>query len=245
MIEYEKNINYRGKYFGIDSPEHNKDNEHFANYPIDIDYAFNSKGFRGEEWPDEIKDCVFCFGDSFTLGVGQPIQQTWPNLVSKLTGKNCLNLGIDGASNDRMSSQVQILRQHIPDPNIIIMWSFLHRRLINDQDVRYAYDDKSNGFLADIENFEKNFLAVNNGKKVMNLIIPNCLVEQHQDENIVKKVLIKRKNLPNDLIEDLFFVKQNDTARDDFHFGPLTSADIGNHVANKILMFDKQSKYNV
>jgi hypothetical protein len=234
MIEYKKNINYKGKYFGIDSPSHNEHNKHFKNYPLDFDYTFNSQGFRGDEWPDDLSDCVFCFGDSFTLGVGQPYNQTWPFMLSEQIDKKCLNVGIDGCSNDRMSLLVDKLRQQMTDPTIVIMWSFLHRRMVNGQDVQYAYHDKTNGLIADIENFEKNFSKVNQNKNVINLIIPNCLVEQQHDQNILKNVLLKRKVLAEPLIQDIFFVKQRDNARDDFHFGPLTSADISGHVKNKI-----------
>ena len=76
-------------------------------------------------------------GDSFTVGIGQPFEETWPKVLEKKIGRKCLNLGEDGCSNDTITQRVQeIYKLHKPQL-IIVMWSFLHRRNVNGENVQF------------------------------------------------------------------------------------------------------------
>lgn len=61
-------------------------------------YKFNSHGFRCEEFTED--PSIVFLGCSMTVGVGLPIEATWPTLVSNELNLKCYNLGIGGASND-------------------------------------------------------------------------------------------------------------------------------------------------
>jgi hypothetical protein len=63
-----------------------------------IDYCYNSHGFRTAEFDREF-DAV-CFGCSFTMGTGVHSRDTWPEQLSALTGMSVANLGHAGSSND-------------------------------------------------------------------------------------------------------------------------------------------------
>jgi hypothetical protein len=63
-----------------------------------IDYRFNSHGFRTAEF-DRSFDVV-CFGCSFTMGTGVHCKDTWPEQLAALTGLTVANLGHAGSSND-------------------------------------------------------------------------------------------------------------------------------------------------
>jgi len=63
-----------------------------------IDYQFNSHGFRTAEFDCPID--VVCFGCSFTMGTGVHAQDTWPSQLQSLTGMSVANLGHAGSSND-------------------------------------------------------------------------------------------------------------------------------------------------
>jgi hypothetical protein len=63
-----------------------------------IDYKFNSHGFRTAEFDQPI-DAV-CFGCSFTMGTGVLSHDTWPEQLQALTGLSVANLGHAGSSND-------------------------------------------------------------------------------------------------------------------------------------------------
>lgn len=63
--------------------------------PDAITYDMNSKGFRSEEFDD--RPGFIALGCSFTCGIGLPVDQVWPSIVSQATGLVPWNLGI-GAS---------------------------------------------------------------------------------------------------------------------------------------------------
>lgn len=63
-----------------------------------IDYKFNSYGFRSDEFLQS--DNVVSLGCSFTLGTGIAQYLTWSNIVSKTLGLANFNLAVDGGSAD-------------------------------------------------------------------------------------------------------------------------------------------------
>ncbi len=84
---YKENLKYRSdileKYGWLDSK---------------FTYKFNSHGFRCDEFTSD--PSIVFLGCSYTVGVGLPIETTWPYIVSKKLGLRCYNLGIGGSSND-------------------------------------------------------------------------------------------------------------------------------------------------
>jgi len=100
----------------------------FIKYPYPVYYNFNSRGFRGPEWPENLNEVIWCLGDSFTEGVGVPFEHTWPSILQTKTKKQCINLGINGSSNRLI---LNIAKQVISEYNpkyMAIMWSYMHRR---------------------------------------------------------------------------------------------------------------------
>lgn len=70
----------------------------FGLLDVEIDYTFNSHGFRSIEFDQKID--VVCFGCSFTMGTGLPMSYTWPSQLASMTGLSVANLGHAGSSND-------------------------------------------------------------------------------------------------------------------------------------------------
>ena len=127
--------NQHWQYSGIDSIEHCLNKDHFQSYPYSIEYAYNSRGYRDAEWPDtldELKRAIWCFGDSFTVGVGQPFEHTWPQVLSKKLGRRTINVSMDGASNDWIVRKVKRIVETIDPTHIVILWSYTHRRELPD-----------------------------------------------------------------------------------------------------------------
>ena len=120
---------------GMDEPTQCADPDHFKNYPGEVYYHYNKRGFRDLDWPestDELKNSIWCIGDSFTKGVGQPWANNWPQRLLAKSGTRTINVSLDGASNQWISRMaVDILRQVQPR-NMVIMWSYLHRRESTD-----------------------------------------------------------------------------------------------------------------
>lgn len=63
-----------------------------------IDYRYNSHGFRTDEFDNKIE--VLCFGCSFTMGTGIHAKDTWPSQFAHKSGLKTANLGLAGSSND-------------------------------------------------------------------------------------------------------------------------------------------------
>jgi hypothetical protein len=215
---------------GIDDPELCGDLSHFRVYPKRISYRYNSRGFRDHEWPEDLSDVIWCVGDSFTVGIGQPFDETWPQLLQKKLGRRCINLGEDGCSNDTISLRIRKIYELYNPKLIVVMWSYLARRRVNGENVNHNKDDFGNK--EDMENFIKNFKIVNELPiSVINTIVPNAYVRTDSLNYLVKKIT-------GNISWDLTAVEQLDYARDYHHFDVKTSEHITNLIIEKIENLD-------
>ena len=125
---------------GMDSLDGCPDKKHFKNYPHKIEYRHNSRGFRDTEWPDtitELQDSIWCIGDSFTVGLGSPLTHTWPNILQNKLNRRCINVSLDGASNNWIARHARAIINEIKPKNLIVQWSYSHRR---EADIKVALD---------------------------------------------------------------------------------------------------------
>lgn len=113
---------------GVDSPEWALDKNHFDNYPYKITYCYNSRGFRDSEWPENLQDAIWCLGDSFTAGVGCPLDHTWPKILEKHTNTRTINVSLDGASNQWIARKSQLILSEVRPKIMVIQWSYPSRR---------------------------------------------------------------------------------------------------------------------
>ena len=128
-------VNQRWKFSGLDHIDRCLDKKHFLSYPYNITYSYNSRGFRDQEWPEsiqELKNAVWCIGDSFTVGLGSPMEHTWPVRLSKITNRRIINVSMDGASNEWIARITENIVQAIDPAQLVIMWSYTHRRESSD-----------------------------------------------------------------------------------------------------------------
>lgn len=122
-------------YTGIDSATYCIDLAHFNEYPFTVSYEYNSRGFRDREWPgniDDLANAVWCLGDSFTVGLGVPWAHTWPQQLERTSPVVTINVSMDGASNDWLARTAIKIFEAIGPVRMAIMWSFLHRRELQD-----------------------------------------------------------------------------------------------------------------
>lgn len=173
-------VNQCWAYSGIDSPTDCLDKTHFKQYPHTINYQYNSRGFRDWEWPDtleELKNAIWCLGDSFTVGLGSPVEHTWPWLLQKQTGRRVINISMDGASNNWIARQVKKIQQTVAPKTIVIMWSYLHRRESNNQlntdEDRRLHSDLFSDDATDLDNFKHCVELVDYSSNVVQFSIPD------------------------------------------------------------------------
>jgi len=116
------------KFTGVDSEENCLNPQWFKQYPHEVAYRYNSRGFRDAEWPDDLHHAIWCIGDSFSVGLGSPLHHTWPNVLQRKTQTRCINVSLSGASNQWLARKIVSLSQSFMPRCVIVHWSFIHRR---------------------------------------------------------------------------------------------------------------------
>jgi hypothetical protein len=185
-------VNQRWQYSGIDSPENCNDKQYFQSYPHAIEYCYNSRGYRDQEWPTELlelQNSIWCIGDSFTVGLGNPIEHTWPYILQQQTSQRTINVSMDGASNEWMARKIKRIVEVIAPKTIVVQWSYFPRRELpsNADDekriMRYhplQLEDEIN-----IENFKNCVLEtikICKNCQIINSIIPDAFSGIHVKE---------------------------------------------------------------
>ena len=229
---------------GMDCFERCFNKDHFLNYPKKITYQYNSRGFRDAEWPIDLSDVIWCVGDSFTSGIGQPHEETWPALLEKKTGTRCLNLGEDACSNHKIALRAQEIYKLYKPQLIVVMWSYFSRRTINGKDLQFDKNDF--GPKQDLLNFVKNFNIVNSlPTNIVHLLIPGAFIDRNLYPNpklTLDYIFMKYNIFNNKQYKDILTFPQLDSARDYHHFDIKTSELVCDLIMEKINNFDKTSE---
>jgi lysophospholipase L1-like esterase len=222
------------KYLNTDRLEECFDKDHFLSYTKDISYKFNSRGFRDQEWPEDLSDVIWCVGDSATVGIGQPFEEVWPQLLQQKLGRRCINVGEEACSNDTIALRVNEIVNTMKPKLIVIMWSHFSRRNIDGVNVPYDKNDFGNN--QDLNNFIKNYTYVNNlPTTIIHSMVPGAFMG-HLAEYVIKKAID---------MNQIKHVEQLDWGRDYLHFDIKTSSMFVDWVHKKITNIDNTSKYPI
>ena len=233
LLQVKDRINLELLQSGTDSHALCLHKKHFNDYKKSVQYTYNSKGFRDEEWPQDIENKIWCVGDSFTVGLGQPYEEIWPKLLEKQLGERCINISEDGCSNDLMALRIEQIKTFNPKC-IIVMWSYFWRRWEDNKNVHFDVHERELP-KDDLANFLKNLQSANHKSpcKIFNYVIPDCMIES---TSTWKRILgIRNKKNINKLIDYhhpgnqspfVNEIEQIDYARDGHHFDVLTCEKI-------------------
>ena len=157
--------------------------EYFSSHgwlePGAISYKMNNYGFRCAEFAHG-EDCIVALGCSFTIGIGLPVESTWPELVGQAMGLKVYNLAWGGNAADtcfRMAeywvpqlkpkavfmltppdSRVELLLASTDQPAEVFFPAneISHNHLAFDNYIKHYYTNDENSRL----NHKKNKLAV-------------------------------------------------------------------------------------
>lgn len=138
-------VNQHWQISGIDSLERCLDPAHYQSYPYSVEYYYNNRGYRDHNWPDsldELKQSVWCLGDSFTVGIGSPRKHTWSYALQQALNTRTINVSMDGASNNWIARQAVKILNAVNPAIMVIHWSYLHRReglTPLNADVKYSF----------------------------------------------------------------------------------------------------------
>jgi len=128
------NDKIKNKFSGMDSEE--CFNKNLETMPSDwhyrtkeIEYLVNSDGYRTYEWKDiNWPEAIVIFGCSCTFGVGLAQDETLPYYLEKLTGRQTVNLGVGGGSNEVMLNNCAAMINHFELPYAVIFnWTDMKR----------------------------------------------------------------------------------------------------------------------
>lgn len=241
------------RYSGMDCVSKCLDKQHFENYDVPIIYKYNSRGFRDSEWPDLFDNVIWCIGDSFTVGIGSPIEHTWPYLLCKSSGYKTINLSMDGASNNWIFRIVKAILNEFDHAKIVVHWSYIHRRELDEATAlavkwRKFYHDVKDPSWPQCEYHEIDNLSSAIKKEICHLhgwknkvydderLVHSTKSSVYEDLHNTNELV---KQLPNNIIQSsipfwtppgvnishagLIHTKQIDKARDGHHYDILTA----------------------
>lgn len=190
-----------------------------------FNYKFNRQGFRSQEL--DTGKPLLVLGCSYTMGVGLPLEYTWPHIVAEKLNFDYYNLSVGSCSND---TTFKLATHYVPSlrPKVVIVLSpeVEHIELIdrNNKEVKRFFpraikekpldhdmafykrwiNDPINGHL----NREKNQLAI----------------KQICESNNIKCVILDHMELRRDL----------DLARDLQHPGILAQQELSDKILSQV-----------
>ncbi len=181
-----------------------------------IDYQFNSYGFRSEEFRDA--DNLVSLGCSFTMGIGIPYESSWSSIVSKKLNLANFNLAVDGSSADCC---FRLALNWIPQlkPKIVLYQSpeISRLELFDDEQIHNILPSSENH-----STFYKEWILNENNLKYNHL--KNLYAIQHLSESVGARFV--HISLDN--------IKRFDCARDIGHYGPKTHSEVAKFVLESV-----------
>lgn len=218
-------VGYESDGYGMDTYEKCRNKPGFVNFPHQISYKFNELGYRERPLTEYQKNSIICIGDSFTVGLGLPVEMTYPYRLEKLLNYPVLNFSLDGASNQWIKRKLEIILKYFTPPAIVVHYTFTHRRENNEPT---WFDNERT-----LSEFNPSDDAIKNDYTVWrdchdyicSLPIPtvhSCITNWHP-----------RLVSFNDTL-NFVELKQIDFARDWFHYGERTCQVFAEDLASKI-----------
>lgn len=182
----------------------------------EINYNFNSLGFRGHD-PNKDKKHFCVFGDSVTFGAAIRYEQTYGYLLEQELGVYCYNFGHCGGSD---STSLRLALTHLPGLNpefVVYQTTFEHRFEWIDENMRATtYGVHAAGGSSDTVasgDLYRQWLACDLNRELL-----------HNKNLTAMRYLCEKSNIP--LIEvDIndFFKPPSDFGRDLLHPGAVSN----------------------
>lgn len=209
-------------FLGLDSIGHCLNQHHFNNYKDSVTYRFNELGFRDCPVADYQGNEILAIGDSFTLGLGVNVEQTWPKIFEKLLRYPVRNFSLNGASNDWMARKTNQLLEYFTPRAIVVHYSFSHRRerpFADWHDDERTECDPIYTEQQNLDNWKKNYTVFEN----LNIPVIHSFISDWDPAGI---------NYKDHGCNMLAPVKKLDLARDGFHYGVKTHQMLAQQLAD-------------
>jgi hypothetical protein len=215
--------NLQSDLLGLDSQHHCLDRRSFdQHHPVH--YQFNEVGFRTHSIDQFESNAILVLGDSFTLGLGNNIEDRYTDILEQQLSHQVLNFSLNGASNDWMSRKLQQLLPLFCPHAIIIHYTFSHRRERPQLDWHDDERTECEPVYSSEENYQNwlvNFKAIQ--ELAGNTKLIHSFISNWHDSPV------DYSNLGKNTIPPL---TQLDFARDGFHYGPKTHRALAAKLTN-------------
>jgi hypothetical protein len=189
-----------------------------------ITYKFNSYGFRSDEFNSGELGVMF-IGCSHTVGIGLPLESTWPYIVSTSLKLKNYNLGIGGASNDTAFRLAYYWIDRLR-PSVVIFLSTERTRAelhtIDNKVEGLSVQYIQNQLFPDATPFMRHWVS-NDINSDMNYLKNTLAVKQLCDTRGIKYVQ-----------EEALNVHELDKARDLQHYGRRTNRCIASMILSRV-----------
>lgn len=98
---------------------------YWQEYPVkEYNYQFNSWGYRAEDFEKYRGQPVnICIGDSATLNIGGPVEDSWPYLLSKYFDIPTLNFGLEGICFTDFELIVQKTKKYFNVKHVFVLYN--------------------------------------------------------------------------------------------------------------------------
>lgn len=163
----------------------------------EIEYYFNSLGYRDQEFQDRENNSIWCLGHSDTAGVGVSVKSIWPSVLKELSNIDCLNLGVAGAGWDTITRiAVSGLRKYTPKAIVVIEPPEARREYIYHGKSQFVLPSLPGSLMpykdfykvrdneSDVYNVERNYYSLKNACDVKS--VPLYLLDFPERNNLKK-----------------------------------------------------------
>jgi hypothetical protein len=222
---------------GYDSEERFKENLKIM--PLDwkyrtkeVKYRYNSSGYRTYEWKDiDWKNAIVVLGCSIVFGVGLAEDETMCHQIEKMTGRQTINLGYGGGSNDIIVSNCASLINTFGAPYaVVIGWT---------SPDRFTFYNKIHHI-----DVGKWFNQIRNVKKMYDLNVDNeyhLMIKSHYMKEYIKALFLNRTKFIDftffksiSLANEAIFFETNSLARDLAHPSQENNYEVAQYLLNLI-----------
>ena len=225
-----KRANKEIQWHGLDNPKMTKqDADIFENWPNGdkINYRFNSRGFRDEEWPatySGMKDAIWMIGDSFTMGMGIEYEESYKKKMEEVTGRRVIDISLDGTNPGwRRRIALKIMREVAPD-YLIMHWGYIWRykrkyRTLAQEVRNTIFQEQEESCMESFVETFKSLWETDTNTKVLHNFLPKFAGKWKSQEWIKHQI----QDFTGDENPSICWDnEQLDTGRDGWHWGPET-----------------------
>ena len=110
----------------------------YINKPVT--YTINSQGYRCKEFDKlDWENSYSVLGCSHIFGEGNAFEDCIPQKLESFSGTTCINLGVSASASEHCFLNAQKIFSYTKVKKIIIVWPYLTRENLYDEDYLYRY----------------------------------------------------------------------------------------------------------